>query len=371
VIGLALQSTIVFGLASAANALLRRSSAAQRHAIWMAAFLSVPLLLLLPHLPLHVVPTFSISVASREAALATAGSGRRLADYLAVLWVAGTLGLLLRLALAYVLLRFESKKVEMPFAVGLLRPRIHLPQSSASWPAALRRNVILHEEAHIRRGDLLAQMFAHIVCALIWFQPLAWYAARRAAEEREMASDDLVLGSGVDATEYAGHLVDIARESVRVPSLAIGMAKRSFLEARLQALMNQSLSRCPLSPRWRFGLILGMAMVALIVSGLNAQEDGPVYKSGDPGVVAPKLTHKVHAKYTDDAQARGVSGVVTVSFEIDKSGKPRNMKITEGVDPDLDKSAAAAAGEYRFAPATKDGVPVVFAAAVRVSFALR
>lgn len=43
-IELALRSAIIFGLAPGTNGLLRRTSAAQRQAIWMAAFASVPLL---------------------------------------------------------------------------------------------------------------------------------------------------------------------------------------------------------------------------------------------------------------------------------------------------------------------------------------
>jgi TonB family protein len=231
--------------------------------------------------------------------------------------------------------------------------------------------VILHEEAHIQRRDTLAQLFVQIVCALVWFQPLAWYAARRAAEERERACDDLVLASGVDTVLYAGHLVDIARESVRIPAAAMGMARPSSLEVRLRALTNRSLSRAPLTSRWRLGLMLGLATTALTVSGLRAQQNGPVYKSGDAGVVAPKLTHKVDAKYSPGAQARGVMGVVTLSFEVDKAGKPRNIKVVEGLDPELDKSAETAVGEYRFDPATKEGVPVAFAAVVRVGFRLQ
>jgi TonB family protein len=370
-IELALRSATIFALAAGINGLWRRTSAAQRHAIWMSAFASVSLLWLAPNLPLHMIPAISISVVSQGESFAIPGLRRNPIDYLAILWTTGTLLLLLRLALSYIWLRVGRNNVATPLAVGVFRPEIYLPEAAATWPAALRRSVILHEEAHIQRRDTLAQLFAQMVCALVWFQPLAWYAARRAAVERERACDDLVLAGGVDTVLYAGHLVDIARESVRIPTTAMGMARRSSLEVRLRALTNQSLSRAPLTSRWWLCLMLGLTIISFTIAALRAQEGGRVYKSGDAGVVAPKLTHKIDAKYSQAAQDRGVMGVVTLSFEIDKTGKPRNIEVIKSLDPELDKSAQAAVAEYRFDPATKEGMPVVFVAVVRVGFKLQ
>src|SRR5215469_12242601 len=197
-IELTLKSTLIFGLAAGTNALLRRTSAAQRHAVWMLAFVSVPLLFLLPYLAAPVVPAMPIPVVSSGTGLGAEVTAPRLLDYLKPLWVTGTLVLLLRLALSFVWLHYRRDMVTTPLTVGPLRPKINLPPSAAQWPIALRKSVMLHEQAHIRRRDASSQLFSQIVCAVIWFQPLAWYAARRAAEERERACDDLVLASGVD-----------------------------------------------------------------------------------------------------------------------------------------------------------------------------
>jgi TonB family protein len=151
----------------------------------------------------------------------------------------------------------------------------------------------------------------------------------------------------------------------------MGMARASSLEQRLRALTNPSLSRAVLSSRWRFALAVSLACVVLGVSGLRAQQSEPVYKQGDAGVVGPKVTHRVDAKYSPDAEAQGIMGDVTLSFEVDKDGKSRNIKIVEGLDPELDKNAVEALSAWRFDPATKDGKPVVFAAKVKVSFQLK
>ena len=50
-----------------------------------------------------------------------------------------------------------------------------------------------HELAHLRRRDLFKQVAASLVIALHWFNPLAWWAARRMRVEGEMAVDARVL----------------------------------------------------------------------------------------------------------------------------------------------------------------------------------
>jgi TonB family protein len=103
---------------------------------------------------------------------------------------------------------------------------------------------------------------------------------------------------------------------------------------------------------------------------LHAQGE-KVYTSKDAGVLPPKLTHRVEAQYTEDARARGVAGNVTLSLEIDKTGKARNIKVLEGLEPGLDKSAIDALNRWHWEPGTKDGNPVIFAAKVTVSFHLQ
>ncbi len=45
--------------------------------------------------------------------------------------------------------------------------------------------VLHHELCHLRRGDLWKALIARIVVALHWFNPVAWFSARRFDESAE------------------------------------------------------------------------------------------------------------------------------------------------------------------------------------------
>ena len=158
----------------------------------------------------------------------------------------------------------------MPMTWGALRPVVLLPEDARLWPAARRRDVLTHELAHVRRGDWMARLIAALACAIYWFNPLAWLAARWMRNEQELACDDTVLAGGVQPSAYATHLLEVAR-ALRVPSFAmanasVAMARPSQLTGRLLAVLDESRARACSAPRLTVGMcaVLGVLLVATV-----------------------------------------------------------------------------------------------------------
>jgi TonB family protein len=157
---------------------------------------------------------------------------------------------------------------------GFARPTILLPVGAHAWSHARARLVLHHEMEHIRRGDWIAQLLGEVLHAVYWFNPLVWIACRRLRHESEHACDDAVLNGGVEPTDYAALLVDLARSlnagrTIRVPAPA--MARSSSLEGRISAMLNARLNRNPLTRSTRLATVILFLCVTVPMSGLAAQ----------------------------------------------------------------------------------------------------
>ena len=157
---------------------------------------------------------------------------------------------------------------------GLARPKVILPAAAATWTEERARVVLSHELAHIYRGDWIVQLGAELLRAVYWFNPLLWLACRRLRLESEHACDDEVMSRGVPGTDYATHLVELARALNMQRHMwfpAPAMARPSSLERRVRAMLNVDCNRGRISHGTRaviFAMLLGAtAAVAAAQSG--------------------------------------------------------------------------------------------------------
>jgi beta-lactamase regulating signal transducer with metallopeptidase domain len=97
------------------------------------------------------------------------------------------------------------------FVCGLWRTRLVLPSRlMASLGAAERRQVILHELAHVKRHDLAWGWPVEIARIVYFFHPLVYWVAYQLRLERELACDQLAMArSGHTPADYAQTLVQV------------------------------------------------------------------------------------------------------------------------------------------------------------------
>lgn len=148
------------------------------------------------------------------------GSGRDTMTLFAVLWIVGTLLLLAYMAVSYLRLWlrlseavpveenvFRSRKIEVPFVFGFLKPGIYLPWGMDSETSAY---VVRHERAHIRRGDHWWKMIGFLILVVYWFHPLLWAAYLLFCRDIELACDEKVIRELPEEqrAEYSQALLD-------------------------------------------------------------------------------------------------------------------------------------------------------------------
>ncbi len=216
----------------------------------------------------------------------------------------------------------ETENSLVPMTWGISRPIVLLPKRWRQWPRARQRIVLLHELAHVKRWDTAFQLAARLACAVYWFHPLVWITLRRLRAEREMACDDCVLMAGERPTNYAGHLLDIARDYRSMAMVtAVSMAQPGGLEQRVRAMLDKTRSRLPISPIAAGAVLVcaGIMLIGVAMAGPNTS------KPWEPGTVVSAAATQLPAVEPTATLSGHASGVWQVGFD----SKGRGVISTE------------------------------------------
>jgi hypothetical protein len=128
-----------------------------------------------------------------------------------------------------------------PAIVGVLRPRIVVPEWALSLPSEDRALLLLHELEHLRAHDAQLMWAARASAAVMpWNLPLAWQLARlRLAVEVDC--DARVLRARPDARRYGTLLIEVARRTIGAPVAVTAFAeRRSALRRRIECMTPQA-----------------------------------------------------------------------------------------------------------------------------------
>jgi protein TonB len=85
-------------------------------------------------------------------------------------------------------------------------------------------------------------------------------------------------------------------------------------------------------------------------------------------VTSPVPVHKVDPKYPQDLAAQYIEGEVILYGVIRRDGTVDSIQKVRGIDPQLDANSIEAFAQWKFQPATREGVPVDLEAVVHIPF---
>jgi beta-lactamase regulating signal transducer with metallopeptidase domain len=155
---------------------------------------------------------------------------------------------------------FTSKQLTTPIVLGVIRPRIILPEIMND---EVKEFAILHEVAHIKRKDNLWKQVVTFATVIHWFNPFCWMMLNQLSKDIEQACDEKVVRSLAkhSVKDYAMALV-IANEELNNYVTAFS---GNQLEQRIYAIVEfRKLSK----------IMIGLTIVIYIVLSIVLMTNG-------------------------------------------------------------------------------------------------
>ncbi|MBI3849133.1 MAG: hypothetical protein HY298_02410 [Verrucomicrobia bacterium] len=214
-----------------------------------------------------------------------------------------------------------------PAVCGLWRPTILIPaQLEAKLSALPMRAVLLHELAHIKRGDLWVNCAQTLLQIFYWYNPLLWLANAVIRRVREQAVDEMVMVEmGQEADAYPATLLEVAKLTFTRSVLSLGlvgiMESKSALRERIDRIMD-------FRPPRKTGLTFTSALCVLAVGALAV----PMGKAPPPVPVATNLIRREYRvdKLTFAKNLIKRGGLSEIRISSGDFGRSRNRNAYDG-----------------------------------------
>lgn len=138
----------------------------------------------------------------------------------------------------------EIESIKIPVLLGVLKPKIVLPKNlCATLNENEIKNILMHELAHFKRGDVIIAWITAFLQAVHWFNPVIWLAFFRMRSDRELACDEKTLDVlGANNSQAYGNtiitLLERISADIRLP-MAVGIIEsKTGLKRRLKMIIN-------------------------------------------------------------------------------------------------------------------------------------
>lgn len=166
-----------------------------------------------------------------------------------------------------------SKKAHSPMIIGLIRPKLVLPEINYS--IVELQYILSHELVHYRRKDLWYKLLLLVANAVHWFNPLVYLMFREASGDLECFCDDAVVkeASFIQRRDYTETILNnLTRQKINEKNLSTyfyGGSRR--MKNRFQNILNTGRKK---SGRAAFILFLcGSLCIGSLIACVPSQEE--------------------------------------------------------------------------------------------------
>lgn len=163
-----------------------------------------------------------------------------------------------------------TRELDRPSVIGFLAPRILIPDwlFERLTPGELEQ-IVLHEAEHLRRGDDWTNLLQKLVLVLFPLNPALAWIERRLCREREMACDEGVVRRTQAPHAYAACLASLAERGLerrRAHALSLGaFERRPELVRRVYSILARPTALHPAAAR----ALVGVAGCGLLFASVE------------------------------------------------------------------------------------------------------
>ncbi len=186
-----------------------------------------------------------------------------------------------------------TTSIRSPAVFGMFQPVLLMP---VGYIRRLSRKdteyMLLHELAHIKRGDLVAHSLCMLLRLLYWYNPLLWLVGRQLRHLRELCCDATVASMLKDKTaEYRQTLLETARRFLATP-VEPGLGLVGLFEDSNRLITRINWLKKPV---WRYRKMKNVAVITAVLILLAcvlpmAQGQNP--QAQDPNVSSEQTEEK-------------------------------------------------------------------------------
>ena len=240
--------------------------------------------------------------------------------------------------------------------------------AAPAWLTALRQ-AHLHQRTYIR--GFFAEDDLHYDSSgapLKRYRTTSWTVSQLEIEDIGLRKNDLVISADRLGLLFNADAHKVSAVRLHLIRLDVRLGPAAMSDARAQQLWNALF--IPAGPEltaavpdyWR----------PFLESPSNSKPAAPPRKSPPlkPGMIAPHAVHAPDPKYNDLARELRISGSIIFAVTIEPNGSVDQIKIVQPMGLGMDDAAVDTLRQWRFRPATKDGVPVAWSAWVKINFHL-
>jgi len=236
-----------------------------------------------------------------------------------------------------------SLTVEVPMAIGWLKPVVLLPASMVTGLSTPQLEMLLlHELAHIRRHDYLVNFFQTLVEILLFFHPAVHWVSKQMRNEREYCSDDIAVQHCGDAIAYAHTLADTASLCTKahhhhtIPDLAMA-ASGGDLKQRVVRLVDHHCAPKNNISKWFASVTIVFSVLLLSSKQILTMPLLDIWYNEIPWQHSNNTTKaKNKIINTDNAIPNGSIAQQLLSPQEDKSNIERTIDLkTTSISPDF------------------------------------